>query len=52
MLIIMGCYANKCMLYSGSVQLCGNRLAVTYFRPRCSSADSCPMFVAILEPQV
>ena len=49
----MGCLyswgANKCMLYAYSCS--GNGLVVTYFKPRCSSADTCPIFVAILEPQ-
>ena len=38
--------ANKLMSFSGSVQLCGNRSAVMYFRPRGSfSANFCPVFL-------
>ena len=45
--------ANKCIEFSGSVQLCGNRLAVTYFSPRVSfSAIFCPMFIAFLQPEI
>ena len=39
-LLIVGCLyswgANKHMYYSGSIQLCGNELAVTHFRLRGS----------------
>ena len=35
------------------MQLCGNGLAVAYFRPRGSfSANGCPMLIAFLEPQI
>ena len=50
-LIFMG--ANKRMYFSGSLQLCGNRLAVKYFRPRGSfSANFCPLFTAFLQPEI
>ena len=52
MLIFKGCLlswgANKHMYFSGSVWLCGNGLAVIYFRPRVSfSGNFCPLFIAI-----
>ena len=40
-------------VFSSSMQLCGNRLAMIYFRPRVSfSANLCPMFIPFLEPAI